>query len=248
MDAGVMENVADDLLQHDPPLAVADAEEVKHVLFSLREPATRDTPAVRSRIFLYLEKLIEELAGAPLRRAPRIDIPAPLGNFWAGFDLDGGRRGGYTDVFSGWLADLNHQPTRRTIDTILIGLQGMYNDASLTLHETGGHLSPPQQVVLANYEDIVGPALDALGGPSVTETRQMLEALKALLPQAGGKRRSQTKRFGSCVKAVRKTVKARTGSSPESAAIAICTTTLLHPRGRTIKRYRKGRLLTQRRR
>jgi hypothetical protein len=65
----------------------------------------------------------------------------------------------------------------------------------------------------------------------------------------GGRRRrkSQTKRFGSCVKAVRKTVKARKGSNPESAAIAICTTTLLHPRGRTLKRYRKGRLLTQKR-
>ena len=66
--------------------------------------------------------------------------------------------------------------------------------------------------------------------------------------QGGRRRKSQAKRFGSCVKAVRKTVKARKGSSPESAAIAICTTTILHPRGRTIKRYRKGRLLTQRRR
>lgn len=64
----------------------------------------------------------------------------------------------------------------------------------------------------------------------------------------GGRRKSQAKRFGSCVKAVRKTVKARKGSTAEGAAIAICTTTLLHPRGRTIKRYRKGRLLTQRRR
>jgi hypothetical protein len=66
--------------------------------------------------------------------------------------------------------------------------------------------------------------------------------------EGGRRRKSQTKRFGSCVKAVRKTVKARKGSSAEGAAIAICTTTLLHPRGRTIKRYRKGRLLTQRRR
>lgn len=152
MDAGVMENVADDLLEHDPPLAVEDAEEVKRVLVSLRDPDTRESLAVRSRVFRYLEELIEELAGAPLRRAPRVEIPPPLGNFWAGFDLEGGRR------------------------------------------------------------------------------------------------RSQTKRFGSCVKAVRKTVKARKGSNPESAAIAICTTTLLHPRGRTIKRYRKGRLLTQKRR
>jgi hypothetical protein len=63
----------------------------------------------------------------------------------------------------------------------------------------------------------------------------------------GGRKRSQTKRFGSCVKAVRKTVKARKGSNPESAAIAICTKSILFPRGRTIKRYRKGRLLTQKR-
>jgi hypothetical protein len=64
----------------------------------------------------------------------------------------------------------------------------------------------------------------------------------------GGKRRTQSAKFGSCVKAVRKTVKARKGSNPESAAIAICTKSILHPRGRTIKRYRKGRLVTQKRR
>ena len=54
-------------------------------------------------------------------------------------------------------------------------------------------------------------------------------------------------KFNRCVKSVRKTVKARKGSNKESAAIAICTTTILHPRKRTIKRYRKGRLVTQRR-
>lgn len=64
----------------------------------------------------------------------------------------------------------------------------------------------------------------------------------------GGRRLSQTKRFNRCVKAVRRSVKARKGSSKESAAIAICTTSILHPRGRTLKRYRKGRLLTQKRR
>lgn len=64
----------------------------------------------------------------------------------------------------------------------------------------------------------------------------------------GGRRAPQGKRFDRCVKAVRKTVKARKGSSKESAAIAICTTSILHPRGRTIRRYRKGRLLTQKRR
>jgi len=65
--------------------------------------------------------------------------------------------------------------------------------------------------------------------------------------EGGRRRKSQAKRFGSCVKAVRKTVKARKGSNPESAAIAICTKSVLFPRGRTIKRYRKGRLLTQKR-
>lgn len=51
--------------------------------------------------------------------------------------------------------------------------------------------------------------------------------------------------FSRCVKSVRKTVKARKGSNKESAAIAICTTSVLHRRGRTLKRYRKGRLVTQ---
>jgi hypothetical protein len=53
------------------------------------------------------------------------------------------------------------------------------------------------------------------------------------------------KAFTRCVKSVKKTVKARKGSTKESAAIAICTTSVLQTRGRTIKRYRKGRLTTQ---
>jgi hypothetical protein len=47
------------------------------------------------------------------------------------------------------------------------------------------------------------------------------------------------------VKAVRKTVKVRKGSNKESAAIAICTKSVLQTRGRTMKKYRKGRLITQ---
>lgn len=62
-----------------------------------------------------------------------------------------------------------------------------------------------------------------------------------------GGRRTQSKKFSSCVKAVRKTVKVRKGSTSEGAAIAICTKSLLFPRGRTIKRYKKGRLYTQKR-
>jgi hypothetical protein len=45
---------------------------------------------------------------------------------------------------------------------------------------------------------------------------------------------------------VRKTVTPRPKSTKEAAAIAICTKTLLHPQGRTLKKYRKGkRLMTQ---
>ena len=52
-------------------------------------------------------------------------------------------------------------------------------------------------------------------------------------------------KFDKCVKSVRKTVKARKGSNKESAAIGICTKSVLQTRGRTMKRYRKGRLTTQ---
>ena len=51
--------------------------------------------------------------------------------------------------------------------------------------------------------------------------------------------------FNCCVKSVRSTVRARKGSNKESAAIAICTKSVLHTRGKTMKRYRKGRLITQ---
>jgi hypothetical protein len=64
----------------------------------------------------------------------------------------------------------------------------------------------------------------------------------------GGRSRKLGTRFNRCVKSVRSTVTARKGSTKEGAAIAICTTSVLYPRGRTLKRYRKGRLVTQRRR
>jgi hypothetical protein len=66
------------------------------------------------------------------------------------------------------------------------------------------------------------------------------------LGMRAGRRRLGT-RFNRCVKSVRSTVKARKGSTKEGSAIAICTTSILYPRGRTLKRYRKGRLVTQRR-
>ena len=72
---------------------------------------------------------------------------------------------------------------------------------------------------------------------------------RSVLPTGAGgfKRNSQTERFSRCVKMVRRTVTPRSGSNKESAAIAICTKTILQKRGRTIKRYSKKRLVTQRR-
>ena len=53
-------------------------------------------------------------------------------------------------------------------------------------------------------------------------------------------------KFERCVRSVKRTVRARKGSNKKSAAIAICTKSVLQKRGRTMKSYRKGRLVTQR--
>lgn len=82
---------------------------------------------------------------------------------------------------------------------------------------------------------------------AMTDLRDRNTPSPPIQPQGGFKRKSQTERFSRCVKMVRKTVTPRSGSNKESAAIAICTKTILHKRGRTIKRYSKKRLVTQRR-
>lgn len=66
----------------------------------------------------------------------------------------------------------------------------------------------------------------------------------------GGRRLSQTRKFCKCIKDVRKTVKARPGSSKEKGAIAICVKSVLQKKGRTLKKFkcgRKARVQTQRR-
>lgn len=77
--------------------------------------------------------------------------------------------------------------------------------------------------------------------------RKAFEELKRpeLVPPKPGGTRAYRKKFDRCVKTVRKSVKARPGSSKESAAIAICTKSVLQTRGRTMKRYKKGKLTTQ---
>ena len=60
----------------------------------------------------------------------------------------------------------------------------------------------------------------------------------------------QAAKFCRCIKAVKKTLKARKGSTKEQGAIAVCVKSVLHSRGRTIKKFRCGRkakVVTQKR-
>jgi hypothetical protein len=149
--------------------------------------------------------------------------------------------------FAELLLDLRAHPRdvgvmENVMDDLLTGDRGLPDETLYDLEEflrqVREDARDKPRAISAIYDYLVG-RLGRLG-------RAAREG--APLRRSGGRRKSQAKRFGSCVKAVRKTVKARKGSTAEGAAIAICTTTLLHPRGRTLKRYRKGRLLTQRRR
>lgn len=66
-----------------------------------------------------------------------------------------------------------------------------------------------------------------------------------------GGRKITARKFCKCIKKVKKTVKARKGSNKESAAIAICTKSMLQTRGRTLKKVKcRGvpRLVTQKKR
>ena len=53
--------------------------------------------------------------------------------------------------------------------------------------------------------------------------------------------RRRAQKFCRCIKTVRKTVKARKGSTAEGAAIAICTKSMLQIKGRTLKRVVCGK-------
>lgn len=61
----------------------------------------------------------------------------------------------------------------------------------------------------------------------------------------GTSRTMLAKRFCKCIKRVRKTVRARgvskqTSQAKESAAIAICTRSVLGSRGRTLRKFKCG--------
>lgn len=60
----------------------------------------------------------------------------------------------------------------------------------------------------------------------------------------------QATKFCRCIKGVRKTLKARKGSTKEQGAIAVCVKSVLQTRGRTLKKFKcgkKAKLVTQKR-
>ena len=54
----------------------------------------------------------------------------------------------------------------------------------------------------------------------------------------GRSRKMLANKFCRCIKAVRKTVKARSAAKKESSAIAICVRSVLGTRGRTLRKFR----------
>jgi ElaB/YqjD/DUF883 family membrane-anchored ribosome-binding protein len=88
--------------------------------------------------------------------------------------------------------------------------------------------------------DIADTAMTEKSSSPPTKQLPSPEELKALLEQqgmklpSGGRRKSKTlrRKFDKCVKAVRKTVKARKGSTKKQAAYAICTASILKEHGR----------------
>lgn len=101
--------------------------------------------------------------------------------------------------------------------------------------------------------DILDKGQKHLAKPEVQEAnKKAVEEFKkknAMPPpnqsSKGGRKSTISSKFSRCVKSVRKTVRVRKGSNKESAAIGICTKSVLHKRGRTMKSYSRKRLITQ---
>ena len=115
-----------------------------------------------------------------------------------------------------------------------------------------GGLGDKEEIEMALYNllDVLNE-LDPQAAPK--PTREEVAALADKYSQQGGARKkklSQGRRFCKCIKTVRKTLKARPGSTKEEGAIAVCVKSVLHKKGRTIKRFKCGkkpRVVTQKR-
>jgi hypothetical protein len=140
------------------------------------------------------------------------------------------------------LADLLEEKSITTTPSKFKALLAKLTNAKELVKEGVTLQPPPAQPVDS------APSRDAAAAAAyyANRTPGARLAASAFQPLGGRKTRKLGNKFSRCVKSVRKTVRARPKSSTESAAIAICTKSVLQTRGLTMKRYRKGRLTTQR--
>jgi hypothetical protein len=104
-------------------------------------------------------------------------------------------------------------------------------------------------------QGLIGASLvvEELGfrGADIKGLKAKIASTRSMVPvSASAAGRLSAAKFCRCIKQVRKTVKARKGSTREQAAIGICVKSVLHSRGKTIKTFscgKKARLITQRR-
>jgi hypothetical protein len=149
-------------------------------------------------------------------------------------------------------ARLRENPSPATFRSVLSDLAKLPSSDSETVQRTIASGAPPasdpEEVELSLMDLFFALHLQDQVGVPVPDKASLFDMTRRYVASGlSGGRRPRNYKFDRCVKTVRKTVKARKGSNKESAAIAICVTSVLHPKGRTLKRYRKGRLLTQKR-
>lgn len=106
-------------------------------------------------------------------------------------------------------------------------------------------LPPIYDILKKGEEHLAKPEVQEANKKAVEEFKKKNAMPPSNQSSKGGRKSTISSKFNRCVKSVRKTVRARKGSTKESAAIGICTKSVLQKRGRTMKRYRKGRLVTQ---
>jgi hypothetical protein len=148
-------------------------------------------------------------------------------------------------------ARLRENPSPATFRSVLADLAKLPLIDSETVQRTIASGAPPtsdpEEVEFLLMDLFFALHLQDQEGVKQPEPEERKELTRRYVASGLSGGRRKTSKFDRCVKTVRKTVKTRKGSSKESAAIAICVTSVLHPKGRTLKRYRKGRLLTQKR-
>lgn len=160
-----------------------------------------------------------------------------------------------TSIIPKIIKTIKHRKENSTGDSVGTGIST--NDAVtyLTFLQGSSTLKPKKPDVFGKLANKIVAAVfpnEPLPWSPSTPSTPFFFRTQARMPwkqnqQTSGRRKSRKlgNTFNRCVKSVRSTVRARKGSTKESAAIAICTKSVLHTRGKTMKRYRKGRLVTQ---